>query len=101
MRLPKTAAQLLTKARSWADERFAGDAERPVLTPGVELIGEYDGSGLKDPPYITKLPDGQVVQVPRLLFLIAAAANGERTAPEIAELVTAEIRRRVRGDDVH
>jgi putative peptide zinc metalloprotease protein len=41
----------------------------PLLTEGVELIGEYQGSGFQEPRYILRRADGQVIQLPRLLYV--------------------------------
>ena len=62
-------------------------AEQPRLAAGVELIGEYKDSGFKDPPYLVRRGDGQVIQLPRLLYLVAEAADGTRDCAEIGEHV--------------
>ena len=104
MRFPDTKSQLLKRAWAAARERARrterATAGRRSLAPGVELIGEYEGSGLKDPPYIVKRADGQVVQIPRLLFLIARALDGGRTTREIAAIVTEQAGRGMSADDV-
>src|SRR5436189_187148 len=43
----------------------------PRLAEGVELIGEFEGSGYKDPPRIARGPSGQPVQMPALLYAVA------------------------------
>ena len=50
---------------------------RPSLADGVELIGVYEGSGFKEPPHIVRRADGQVIQLSKLLFLVAEAADGD------------------------
>jgi putative peptide zinc metalloprotease protein len=100
MRLPTSAQRLRNIARSWAEERRTADVERPTVAPGVELVGEYKGSGFKDAPYIVRAADGQVIQLPRLLFLIAACANGQRTVREIGEAVGEQVGRRLSPDNV-
>src|ERR1700761_7959673 len=40
----------------------------PQLLPGVELAGEYQGSGLAEPTYLVLKPGGQSIQVSRLLY---------------------------------
>ncbi|TMF89470.1 MAG: hypothetical protein E6I08_04655 [Chloroflexi bacterium] len=52
---------------------------------GVELIGEYEDSGFKEPPYLARRSDGQVVQMSKLLFAVAEAVNGSAGFAEIAE----------------
>jgi putative peptide zinc metalloprotease protein len=80
-------------------ERPSTPDERPVLAPGVELIGEYEDSGYKDPPLIARRPDGQVVQLSRLLYLVAARADGQRPYEQIAKEVTQEFGRGLEADD--
>jgi putative peptide zinc metalloprotease protein len=61
-----------------------GRADAPSLADGVELIGEYQGSGFEDPPYLARRGDGQVVQMKRLLYLVAEELDGERGYEQIA-----------------
>ncbi len=75
--------------------------EKPKLADGVELIGKYEGSGFKEAPYIARRPDGQVVQLAPLLYLIAEAADGQRTNEKIAAAVSEAIKRGVSADNVH
>src|SRR5438105_6031576 len=72
----------------------------PRRGSGVELIGEYDGSGFKEPPSLVRRPDGQVIQLPRLLYLVAAKADGCRSYDDIAAEVTSEVGRAIDGDQV-
>jgi putative peptide zinc metalloprotease protein len=74
--------------------------EKPKVADGVELIGKYEGSGFKEAPYIARRPDGQVVQLAPLLYLIAEAADGQRTNEEIAAAVSEAIKRGVSADNV-
>src|SRR5436309_9742597 len=73
---------------------------KAALADGVELIGKYEGSGFKEPPYIARRADGQVVQLAPLLYLIAELADGERTNEEIAAAVSEAIQRGVSADNV-
>jgi putative peptide zinc metalloprotease protein len=52
------------------DDRPA-DPLYPV--PGLELLGEYQGSGFAEPRYLVRRCDGQVIQLSRLLYLVVAA----------------------------
>ena len=72
----------------------------PTLADGVELIGEYEGSGYREPPSMARRGDGQVVQLSRLLFLVAAAIDGRRDEQAIADAVTSEFGKRVSADNV-
>ena len=77
--------------------REAALTEPPLrLAEGIELVGEYKDSGFKTPPWIVRRADGQVVQLPRLLYLIAEQADGRRGNEEIGAHVSQAIRRGVR-----
>src|SRR5438128_4618031 len=60
----------------------------PQLADGIELIGEYAGSGFKEAPYIARRADGQVIQMAKLLYLVAEEIDGQRGYAEIGERVT-------------
>jgi putative peptide zinc metalloprotease protein len=66
----------------------------------VELIGESAGSGFKEPPALARRGDGQVIQLTRLLYLVAKASDGQRDEAAIAEAVSEEFGRRVSADNV-
>jgi putative peptide zinc metalloprotease protein len=70
-------------------------AEALVLADGVELIGEYEGSGFKEPPLLARRADGQMIQLSRVLYLVAAACDGRRDAESVAAVVTERYGRRV------
>lgn len=72
----------------------------PRLAEGVELIGESAGSGYKEPPALARRGDGQVIQLTRLLYLIAEAADGTRDEAAIAEVVSERFDKRVSPDNV-
>ena len=72
----------------------------PHLAKDIELIGEYEDSGYKEPPSIARREDGQIIQLPALLYIVAESIDGRRTYDEIAERVTEASGRGVGGDDV-
>lgn len=72
----------------------------PRLADGVELIGEYQGSGFTEPPYIVRRRDGQVIQLPRLLYLVAANLDGQRDLAQLAEAVSAGFGKQISPDQV-
>ena len=72
-------------------------SERPA---GLELVGRFEGSGFKEPPYLVRRRDGQVIQLTPLLYLVAEAADGRRDLREIAARVGPRIGRRVSADNV-
>ena len=72
----------------------------PRLAEGTELIGEYQGSGFLEPRYIVRRSDGQVIQLPRLLYLLASGLDGRRDLGQVAAWLTAEFGRVVAADQV-
>jgi len=70
------------------------------LLRGVELLGRVEGSGLREPPHYVRRSDGQVVQLSRLLFVIAEHAQRGRSLEEIAERAGAQLDLRIRPDQV-
>ncbi len=82
-----------------ARERHRGRAG-PSPAEGIELIGEYEGSGFIEAPYIARRADGQVIQLTQLLYLVAAQCDGSRTTHEIARRVSAEFGRTVSAGNV-
>ncbi len=63
-------------------------------------MGEYEGSGFKEAPYIARRGDGQTIQLTRLLHLVAEAADGTRDAEAMGAWVTERLGRRVSADNV-
>jgi putative peptide zinc metalloprotease protein len=77
-------------------------ADRPPrLADGVELIGEFAGSGYKEPPYIARRADGQVVYMGKLFFLVAEEIDGHARYDEIAERATDRARLELDGESAH
>src|SRR5437588_3817360 len=72
----------------------------PVLADGVELIGDYEGSGYKEPPALVRRGDGQVIQLPPLLYGVAARCDGQHDEVQIATELTEEIHRQLEPDQV-
>ncbi|MEW2315676.1 hypothetical protein [Streptomyces bauhiniae] len=80
----------------------AGMPARPVprLSAGLRLHGEYQGSGFTEPKYIARRGDGQVVQLSRLLYLVASSVDGVRDDDTIAHRVSARFGREVSGENI-
>src|SRR5438067_6094995 len=72
----------------------------PRLAPGTELFGVYQGSGLEDPPYLVRRPDGRLAQVSRLLYAVLSEMDGEQSLHDIADNAGAAAGRPIDGDDV-
>jgi putative peptide zinc metalloprotease protein len=72
---------------------------RPALAPGVELVGELEGSGFVDSQWLVQR-NGRFIQLTELLYRILELADGERTLEEIAAGVTDATDWLVEADDV-
>ncbi|MEU0204739.1 hypothetical protein ABZ235_15930 [Streptomyces canus] len=72
----------------------------PRLSAGLRLHGEYQGSGFTEPKYIARRGDGQVVQLSRLLYLVASSVDGVRDTESIAHRVSARFGREVSGENI-
>lgn len=84
-----------------SNETSGGNGQSPPKrADGIEMLGEYKDSGFKQAPYLARRSDGQVLQLPRLLYLVAEKADGRRTYDQIAEAVTQDFGRSVSEDNV-
>ena len=81
------------------EARRAEEPARPRRAPGLELLGRYQDSGFKDPPYLARRADGQVVQLSQLLHLVADAADGRRDEAQIAAHVSEQVGRTLTADN--
>ena len=77
-----------------------GLASPPRLAEGAELLGEFRNSGDSQPPSLARRADGQVIQMSRLLYLVASRIDGSRDAPAIADLVSDDLGRPLNADQV-
>jgi len=77
-----------------------GPPEAARLALGVELLGEFKNSGYSPPPFLVRRPDGQVIQMTRLLYLMAALIDGSRDAAAIAALASEKLGRSLGADQV-
>ena len=78
----------------------ASATRAPRLAEGIEMIGEYEGSGFKEAPYLARRADGQTLQLTALLYSVASHADGRRDHAAIAAAVSEEIGRTVSPDNV-
>jgi putative peptide zinc metalloprotease protein len=78
----------------------APSASVPRRAPGLALLGEVQGSGHRTPPALVRRPDGQTIQLSRLLYLVLDAADGEHTYAEVAASVSAAYGRLLTADGV-
>ena len=75
-------------------------AALPRLADGLALLGELKDSGFADPPSLIRRADGQVIQLSRLLYLVASRLDGTRGAPAVAHLVSDDLGRSMTADQV-
>jgi putative peptide zinc metalloprotease protein len=71
------------------------------LLSGVELLGRVEGSGLREAPYYVRRGDGEVVQLSRLLYVIAEHAGPGRSLEQIGRDAGAELQLNIRPEQVH
>jgi putative peptide zinc metalloprotease protein len=72
----------------------------PRQSAGLRLHGEYLGSGFTEPKYIARRGDGQVLQLSRLLHLVADAVDGQRDTEGISHRVSARHGRDVSEENI-
>jgi putative peptide zinc metalloprotease protein len=73
-------------------------ARPPRLADGVELLGELRDSGFAEPQSLLRRADGQVIQLSRLLYMVASLMDGTRGAADTARAVSAELGRTLTAD---
>jgi putative peptide zinc metalloprotease protein len=71
------------------------------LLPGVEMLGRVEGSGLREAPYYVRRADGEVVQLSRLLYVLAERAQPGRSLEEIGRDAGARLELNIRPEQVH
>ncbi len=97
------AAEHLTAGRTISAPLPAstpGPAGVPRLADGVELLGQYQDSGYRQPPSLVRRADGQVIQMSALLYRVTCRIDGSRDPAAIAELVSEDLGRTLTADQV-
>jgi putative peptide zinc metalloprotease protein len=79
-------ALVRTEGRS-AQTPVVSVPEFPALAPDVELLGEMQGSGFKEPQCLVRRGE-RFMQLTELLYRVAEQADGKSTHEEMAEGVT-------------
>lgn len=109
---PRVAApRAVRRSSGWGIERRhpapprvgtggGGGSDRPKLADGVELVGEYEGSGYVDPHYLARRGATGVVQLTELLHLVAEQCDGTKDYAAIADAVSASYDKTVSADNV-
>lgn len=75
-------------------------AQAPAHADGVQLIGEAQGSGYREAPFLVRRADGQTIQLTRLLYLVLEAVDGERNEADIAQFASTRYGKLVSADNV-
>jgi len=75
-------------------------ANLPRLAAGIELLGELKDSGFAQPQSLIRRADGQVIQLSRLLYLVASLMGGARGPQDIASAVSVILGRTLTADQV-
>jgi putative peptide zinc metalloprotease protein len=78
----------------------AQDGRPPRLSSGIELLGRFEDSGFKEPPFIARRADGQVIQLPQLLYQVAEEVDGQSPSGAIAQRVSERSGRGVSADNI-
>ncbi|MFF4648615.1 hypothetical protein [Streptomyces sp. NPDC001380] len=72
----------------------------PLLAPGTELHGQYEGSGFTEARYLANRGDGQPVMLSRLLYLVASALDGVRDYERVSHHVSGRYGREVSTSNI-
>jgi putative peptide zinc metalloprotease protein len=75
----------------------AGTVHR--LAEGTELLGEFQDSAFEQPKFLVQRADGQVMQLPALLYRVAGSLDG-RTNDQIAAALTGETGQELTGEQI-
>jgi putative peptide zinc metalloprotease protein len=90
-----------SRSDAFPDAAAAPDRQPPPrLAEGIELVGRYEDSGFKEAPYIARRRDGQMVQMPPMLYALAEVIDGEAREAELARRFSERIERQVEPDMV-
>ncbi len=92
---PQTAG-----AKGGASAPASAPAPPPRLAEGIELVGRFEDSGFKEAPYIARRSDGQMVQMPPMLYALAEVIDGKADEQELAKRFSERIERQVEPDMV-
>ena len=64
------------------------DEPRWRRAAGLQFLGQVQGSGMRDPTYLVRRADDQVVQLSELLHLVVVHADPSRPAADVAAAVS-------------
>ena len=78
-----------TRTATRADVTSRAPRPRWRRAVGLQFLGPVQGSGLRDPAYLVRRIDDQVVQLSELLHLVVVHADPPRPSDEVADAVSA------------
>jgi putative peptide zinc metalloprotease protein len=91
----------LTEATEAAPTEVRPTPEAPLrLSAGAELLGQYEDSGFREPRYLVRRGDGQIVQLSRLLYLVASCLDRGADVDETSRYVSEQLGREVTADNI-
>ncbi|HUP99775.1 MAG TPA: hypothetical protein VM093_04880 [Aeromicrobium sp.] len=76
------------------------DPDVPVRADGVQLIGELEGSGYREPVALARRSDGQTIQLTPLVYLVLEAIDGRSSYADVARTVSERFGRAVSDENV-
>ncbi len=98
---PDAPTSVIEPGASMPSAAGPGGADPPPrLAEGIELVGRYEDSGFKEAPFIARRSDGQMVQMPAMLYALAESIDGEAGEAELARRFGDRIERQVEPDMV-
>jgi putative peptide zinc metalloprotease protein len=71
-----------------------------VLAAGIELLGEYQGSGCAEASFLVRRGDGRMLVVSGTLYALAAEIDGRRAVVDIADRLTSRLGRVVTAENI-
>jgi putative peptide zinc metalloprotease protein len=92
--MTETPSTELQQTRTRQAGATTASAEWPRLLEGTTLEGRFEGSGLREAPYLVRRRDGQIVQLSRVLYAITERMDG-RTVAAVASDVSEHLNLRV------
>jgi putative peptide zinc metalloprotease protein len=95
-----TLSRILKSIRARTRAKQRSVIPVPALAPGAELLGQYKDSGLREAPWIVRRADGRVIQLTRLLYVVAESLEGADGLDEVARRVGSAIDRIVTADNI-
>lgn len=72
----------------------------PHLAEGLEFCGEFEDSGYREAPWIIRRADGQMLQLPKLLYRVAEAIEHSSSWEELQRTLSDEEGARIDVEDL-